>query len=278
MFKKSLLSIFFISSLMAAPSIGKAQILFQDDFESGNFLKWSMVWQKSRWSIVNDPTGSSNKVARVHFYQSATDGPAHWDDNEMLIAKPLNGVKRWFTRGYLYFPPDINWGGTKNDTIARKLLYFKGVNWDNNTSVWGAMIGGYYDKARNAHELTFGMGNHGGTAASIHGLGYISAGSWHCLELEIDISKPPGSHILRVWVNGIKTAERTNLNITGSNTAGLDSVEVGRQTDRFNHNGVDEYRYWDNIVISTNYVGLADSTAPIATGPKPPKLHLIQIR
>lgn len=277
MMRKLVTSTIFIGTLAlmlfgrSIPS--RAQVLFSDDFSSGNFSKWMMVWQTSRWSIVPSPTDPSNLVARVYYTNSST---GHVDDNEMLIAS-VSGIRHLFARGYVYFPADLPLSGSTGTNINRKLIYFKSENYGNaDNNYWAAVLG--MDSS-----LTLSFGASGNGWVPLWNVGKLPGlGQWVCLEVELDATPPPGSQVFRLWINGNLSYEATNLTLTKT-TDTLGTVEFGRQID-FVNNSTSEYRYWDDIALSTSYIGPTSSsgtqsststsgTQPTSSGSSTPPLN-----
>jgi hypothetical protein len=87
--------------------------------------------------------------------------------------------------------------------------------------------------------------------------------TWYSVEMEVQNNTDPGcvspnwgtcNGAVRVWVNGQKVYDHPwNLNCQYEYP--LKYFIIGQQVDRTNWNPVDEYRYWDDIVLSTSYVG-----------------------
>lgn len=74
---------------------------------------------------------------------------------------------------------------------------------------------------------------------------------WYKLEIEVKANTPGvRDGEVRVWVDGNLVLNRTNMNLRGTLSTGITKFQVGRQADRLKNIPVDEYRYWDDIVIS----------------------------
>lgn len=61
--------------------------------------------------------------------------------------------------------------------------------------------------------------------------------------------------MLAFWVDGVKYLNVTNANLRGTCNYGWQRFEVGVQANRDNYDPVDEERYWDDVVVSTGYIG-----------------------
>lgn len=77
--------------------------------------------------------------------------------------------------------------------------------------------------------------------------------------MEVKVNTPGQSDgIFRLWLDRILVYENLTMDYRspyGNSSAGIQAVQVGDQADRLNNDPVDEYRYWDDIVISTKYIG-----------------------
>lgn len=56
-------------------------------------------------------------------------------------------------------------------------------------------------------------------------------------------------------MDGVKYLNVTNANLRGTCNYGWQRFEVGVQANRDNYDPVDEERYWDDVVVSTGYIG-----------------------
>jgi len=87
-------------------------------------------------------------------------------------------------------------------------------------------------------------------------------GKWRFLEIEIKensaIGVPDGE--IRVWAEGRLALDKRDVKIRiqgdDANLCHLNYVQVGDQVNRGDFTGTDEYRYWDDVVISdAGYIG-----------------------
>ena len=193
-------------------------------------------------------------------------GSAHQDRNlwfEYIFSNHgyPNGISHVFVRGYTYQPsPEA--GGSTN--IQRKLYYFK-----------GAYVSG--QPKFNLVFVTFDMKPAvmvrpcsttvypGATDCDQIALWFspqptLEYNRWYALEIEVQHNSAPGvaDGIVRVWIDGVKVLDRTDVYTRGvlvEPDSGYARVEIGRQADRDLWRPVEEYRYWDDIVIGDAYVG-----------------------
>lgn len=263
--------------------------LLCDDFESGNFSKWTAVYDPSVIQIASQPQDSAvvnaplpatrggTKAARFHYVVGA-GGADHQDDNRMLF---LNlGTQRTdhlFVRGYVLIPGNTSlFGATRQ--IQRKLIYFKSnpdpASGSNERSPIGfALTSDVESPSADYISVRLGYGGGGGMGASIHNLARLQKGRWHVIQVEVKLNTPSDSNgvyadgVFRLWVNDVLAYENTRMdyrsNVASAPSASdqgqsgaylLERIEIGRQVDRTNWDPVDEYRYWDNIVVSRDFV------------------------
>jgi hypothetical protein len=154
-----------------------------------------------------------------------------------------------FVRGYVYVKSPEP-GGTK-EPIQRKLVYYM----DNPSSLlWSAVLDTFSASGRMQVAVTNAYV--GRTQIVYWELAYLDYDQWYCLELEIKANTPGASDgVFRLWINGTQVWEKTNADMRGTYTTGIGHIRVGEQADRTNYTPVDEYRYWDDVVISTSLIG-----------------------
>lgn len=247
--------------------------LFCDDFETGNFNKWSQVWTTTDISLVPPPRDSfvaltppspgGLYVAQFH-YVLPSGGSAHLDSNRFLRwSRPPEPLNHVFVRGYVLIPKNTQLYGLTR-SIQRKLFYFFSNDWDTSTSKGFGFflttdVPEPIDLSIDYVVLRLGYGELGGTRASLRSLGRIKAGRWTAVEIEVKVNTPGQSDgIFRLWLDSILVYENITMDYRspyGNSSAGIQAVQVGDQADRLNNDPVDEYRYWDDIVISTKYIG-----------------------
>jgi hypothetical protein len=258
--------------------------LFSDGFESGNFSAWSATYTGSGTypPIVQSPIKHSGTYAYEQHYFICGDstntgcGAAHQDLNRS-VAKALSpGQTHFFLRGYVYFKtPESD--ATPGAIIQRKLIRISDSPSPSTVNVTGTTYG-FMLNSWNASSgvltptvnLSLAVGatvvsgcsagvgpiGTGSTTPNIGNIYQFNYDTWYSLELEVQLNTP-GSFdgIGRIWVNGVQVLSRTDLNFRDSCTTPVTYIGIGNQADRQNYNAVDEYRYWDDVVISQSYIG-----------------------
>jgi hypothetical protein len=257
--------------------------LFNADFEGGSLpAGWDFVQTTANVSITSTPPpGRSGNALQIHYTicgdsTNTACGAAHQDSNRWVSKIITPGLTHFFVRGYLYFKTPEP-GATPGVITQRKLIRFSdslsagGINGTGAT--YGFMLnsfnasGGVYTPTVN---LTLAAGatvvsacsagagpiGPGSTSPTIWDVYAFNYNTWYSLELEVQLNTP-GSFdgIGRIWVNGVQVLSRTDLNFRDSCTTPVSGFFLGNQADRGNYAVVDEYRYWDDVVISQSYIG-----------------------
>jgi len=226
------------------------QVLFQNDFESGDFSAWDFVWNlglPNAWTVQDEIVHSGKYAARVHYYIDG--GAEHQDDNSNIEKQFKPGLEHLFVRGYVYIPTP-NPAGSPN--VQRKLFYLKDPEGPDGTPNyrWAVIVHTFGSPG----SLVLTWVGPGGTRSEWD-LAFLEFNRWYCLELEVRANTVGQSNgRLGLWVDGLLVHERNDLQLRGIST-GINRVEIGRQADRLNYAPVDEYRYWDDISVDTSYIG-----------------------
>jgi hypothetical protein len=242
----------------------KPEWIFCDDFESGNFDKWNLVWTTSdiqlvpppqdSQTLVTPPNRGGNSVARFH-YVIPGSGPEHQDSNRQLELY-TTPIHHGFVRGYVLIPKNTRLHGASSFPIQRKLIYFKLQDWD--TSGLAFFLTSEPpsdDLSANYIKLRLGYGGGSANEFSIWNMGRMPVGKWVAIQVEFKLNTPGQSDgIFRLWIDNALTYETTSINLRKNNTNGINKLQFGDQADRINNDPVDEYRYWDDIVISTTQI------------------------
>jgi len=255
---------------VAASTVPGAPI-FSDNFESGNFAAWTGLHSGSGTyppTVQSTIKHGGTYAYGQHYFICADStnsacGAAHQDLNRSVVKILSPGLTHFFVRGYLYFKtPEA--GATSGAIIQRKLIRFSdspssgGVNATGTT--YGFILGsfnassGVYTSTIN---LVFGTGAtvvsacSPGTSVPYSGFITLNYNTWYSVELEIQLNTPAvADGIVRIWVGGVQVFNHTDINLRDSCTNPLTYFDFGDQADRTNYAAVDEYRYWDDIIIS----------------------------
>jgi hypothetical protein len=235
--------------------------LFQTGFESGAMPGgFDSVWnttdvtQNTNPQFVHSGTGSAQIYYHICGATDGSCGGASQDLNRYFnkyfnsTNGYPNGLDHLFVRGYVYFKSPEP-GGTK-DGVQRKIWW-----WADSANAWSFFISS--DSANGQIPLRFSTnGNAYVPAYTYWNIATIGYDQWYCLEIEVQLNTPGMSDgLVTLWLNGTQVWQKTGLNLRGSYTTGIQYTSPGRQVNRYNYNPISEYRYWDDIVMSTGYIG-----------------------
>jgi hypothetical protein len=294
-FKKCISSAILAIITTAFVSAAYAAALVDENFDDSSYADtgWTAWLQNGNCNTGTTMTINSNAAYRgtagLDIYYHLADNPRgdcqlHQDNNTSLIHAFSPGLSHYFIRGYVRFP-FATATLCSTPVIQRKLIYFKPQNyptgssfflvawpWPTNCSTDGYTVSVAYGGPNGMENTLWGNGSPGFFPTNNH----LRVNTWYYIEAEVEY-RTYGNDILRIWLAPAGTSptlifERTDLALRSSADAAggitLGTVEVGRQADITRDSfsqGIDEHRYWDEVVIGTTRIG------PIGTaGPLPP--------
>ena len=272
-----------VFSLTVAAAPTTTGYLFQSGFETGDFSEWNahyqdppvttgstLMYRYNKDDISSNPSlvhsGSYSAVQTYTICSDQTNAQCGYaiQDSGQLFEKDFtssngypNGLNHFFLRGYVYF--HVNSGGTAKGSanpMGRKIYY---INPPAVSPHWSVILG--------AWDMTLAIGLESDRTCSTGewawtNLYTMNFDTWYSIETEVLVNSSGNSDgALRVWVNGSQVFEQTGLgapgalNMAGTCGNGVTSIQIGRQANRYNWDPVNEVRYWDDVVISTSYIG-----------------------
>ncbi|HJX18597.1 MAG TPA: hypothetical protein VJ437_10420 [Acidiferrobacterales bacterium] len=248
---------------LAGPHAARAEVLFQDDFESGALDRW-FLWQPERIAIVEAPGFPGSRVLRIR-YEVPDGPPAHQDDNESVqVSMHTHDLHSFFVRGRFYVatPPRLPAG-----YMGRKLFYIFGyphyaADFNDGNQSWAVIVGVPNMAVGVDVWSTDGTDNFD----TVWELAPIVFDRWYAIEVGVRLNTPGlADGELRLWLDGALIFERTGIRFR-DNLKPLGRVMVGDQINRAgNEVGYSEERYWDDIAIANSGpIGPGDTLAPAA--------------
>ncbi|SMC50207.1 hypothetical protein SAMN02746065_10378 [Desulfocicer vacuolatum DSM 3385] len=281
-----------------------SEVLVKDDFEGSRPEGYSLWLQNTNCctdttvDFITDVVHSGSKSVRVNYVLDDSprgDCQLHQDNNTSLIYKVSGNVTHYFFRGYFRIETAED-HFCNNPIIQRKLVYFKPQGWGSGS--WAFFIVAWpwgSNCTQNGYNVSVAYGNAGGTGTTLWGddgsagfdtkNNHVYPNQWYYLEMEAKYASY-GNDSLKVWMSAsgsdpVLIFDRTGLALRSpsdvENNIGLGVVEVGRQVDvsrsDYSLGHINEFRYWDDIVISTEKVGPISSVAV----PGPPQNFKINI-
>jgi hypothetical protein len=255
-----------LSITVAAPPTTSSggNVLFKQDFETGSLSGFNFVWTTDQVTLNSDPTYVRTGKYSARFYyticgdstNTACGGKSQ--DSNRYLSKYFNdttgfpnGLEDFYARGYVYVKSPEP-GGTL-DNVGRKLIYWM----DNRSSwTWWGVVATHSKNGTLPLTIQTNSSIDGVPNVPYWDVAVLSFDRWHCIELRVKANTPGLSDgLIALWVDGQKVFEKSGLNLRGSATTGTQVVRFGEQTNRYNYDPVYEYRYWDDIIVSTGYIG-----------------------
>jgi hypothetical protein len=193
-------------------------------------------------TLMNDPTGQfGGKVARFRFNRTST--AASVDVNRALSFTHPTGVglgQTVFMRGHVLIPTPAS----NMSKAMRKLIYVQ----------------------RQPNDASFAVIKANGNTlkAEITGNRVFSGGAFPydrkvSIEIQITANSAIGvaDGIFRIWKDGVLVVDRSDV-LWLTSTSKFKEIKFGQQTQHELHDATilfDEYRYWDNLAVSTRRIG-----------------------
>ncbi|MFA5746917.1 MAG: heparin lyase I family protein, partial [Candidatus Paceibacterota bacterium] len=204
--------------------------VFYDDFETGDFSKWSEGAGTTSGSIFQATT--SLKYAGAYGVAAKSGGV---DGYAMAQNEGLGQYQTMIQDFYQYLPSDWNWGTASGISIAN----FSDSSWNDRFSIGiEEMEGGSTDTS-----FTYNYWN-SSEAQQWDDTGVnFTKGQWQHIKAEIFVATSTG--YVKIWLDGSLIVNNTGIN-TGSTN--IDNVMVGTDwTD-----GATPFFYQDNCVYDNN--------------------------
>jgi hypothetical protein len=258
------------SLTVAAPTTTtpSADIVFRTGFEPGD-PAWDYVWTPTDVTITSTPPpGRSGNALQIHYTicgaSDGTCGSSSQDKNRWVSKVISPGLNHIFMRGSVYFKSPEN--GIQGLGAQRKLIWLgdeasassSGGTWDIILSSWESS-GGVAPSTLRLAVQGQGASCYGSQFVDwMNGVPALNWDTWYDLQIEVQTNTPsatgPYNGIVRVWVNGTQVLNRTDFKVNGACTTPVSVVSFGRQSNRYNYQTIDEFRFWDNIAVGTSYI------------------------
>jgi len=228
--------------------------LFCDDFESGDFSKWDVISSPSFIKINegSDPIFKPSISAEIQ-YLITDNNEEHVIQERYLEKSFVSDSNLLFSRVCLYIENEMTEG------IGRELLSLSDNSPENNmppVNIWEIeLISFDFNLAINISPPQDDIFEEGDNK-TFYSLYKLKAYEWNCLELEIN-GNSPGKRNGKValYVNEEEVFREVDLNLKGNLKSKISKIQVGKDAERFNFLTVNEKRFFDNIIISTEYIG-----------------------
>lgn len=287
-------ALFLALSALSSPSTAaeaicsRGDILFCDDFEWGVNDPSYTVWRDHGWNVDSNffnntqyPAGNNiytgagvNGSAGIQWFlaaATATSGTPYPYHNIAPINGP--GHNKVHVRWYAKWSSNWVW-----DNVGVKHIYVRGLNQAHNMD-WRVPIFIQPSGVTNVEIYGPGYSCNPRDLFLHQNLGKDIAfdgpelGKWHAIEMMVKLNNGSAQDgEIALWVDGIKRMHQYGIQIRcPSSTVGINDIWV---TSYWGGSGTethpDMYVWYDNIVVSTNYIG------PIAA--RPPAPQAVDIR
>jgi hypothetical protein len=166
------------------------------------------------------------------------------------------GLSHYFVRFYVYYKtPEAD--ATTGKIIQRKTARF----WTQLTTNVGEWLedawnydGGFFDPTHT--DLTLAAHNASDVSYQLWGLASLNYDTWYCVEQEALLNTPGvADGTYRLWVDGVLKYQNTAISLRGIGINNTISLQIGTQVNRSSYFVVHEKRYFDDVKISTAYIG-----------------------
>ncbi len=265
-----------ISDRALAASIAAATgstTIFSNGFEGGNFAAWQQIFcgtagnpelactNGANEAFINSNatyvhSGTYSLGLWYHIWNLTTGGTHESNRYAQIGFNSSNGypsgLSEFYTRGYVYIKqpePDAT-----QTQIQRKMIYIKAPSWSGGDSQWGVILSTNWPAP-----LTWSIAHDGPGCSGVPNerwtnLPTYSYNTWYSLEVHVKANTPGVSDgVIQVWVGGILAYTNSAVNLRGNCTTNITRIAYGDQVNQLNMqltDVIDEYRYWDDIVIS----------------------------
>lgn len=227
----------FSNVVTATPTAPPATILAAADFEDGTIGPFSHHGHSGRglYEIIPDPTGSGRGNVLHLIY---LDPPTGSSDTESYI--------RWS-------PPQdkpITYGDT---VYSYGQFYIVPNGFDGNRKLWRYYVGSQGGPGSDITIWTSQVLRVEGAGLFQNTQAPVTFGQWHTLGVQLTMNSAQGVQDgrFRVWLDGQQVFDE-NFDPLREGVGTLSSIRFGYQTQSTRDTvNLDDHRYWDNVVIST---------------------------
>jgi len=249
-------------------------IYFEDNFETGDLSKWNGYGgagssYPTNINVAGTVTHGGAYACGFRYVQVFTGVPTGRDTNRWIY-KVLAGKTEFYMRGYLYLVAPL----TQGLGVQRKLMWcgdddVAGGTYDCVVTLWETNAGSpsYCTfGALSQHDAGISTGLYQSSSQQVHW------DTWHCVEIYFKMNTvnpsdlAPWDGILRTWLDGSEILygphvdptqgyDNLHMNMNGMFSNPFSTFSIGRQTNSYQGEQIDEWRYWDDVKIASSYIG-----------------------
>lgn len=222
------------------------EILHQSTFETGDCSEWTAApWgcngaERVQINTVRPHTGSYSM--EIHYSASAGQ------DSTVGLRQTISPAQNLIhIRGYVYLATPIG----DVDGVQRKLI------WTANDAGAGLSHFLTSDSAGGVIPLRMSLNSSAPcslSAWSDYSIYTLNYDTWYSIELAIQLNTPGASDgEYWLWVDGVERKHGINKDFRGTCSDKIGSYSLGYQAQ--GDQATDEYRCWDDVKVSTGYIG-----------------------
>jgi hypothetical protein len=247
-----------------------AGVIFSNNFDNEKVSCWNDiadVWRSSCGDFYDIGKGDmmqlSSKFSHSGTYAAVQKARYNEDRGQayVRIASPMsfaNGYDEIYIRMWNYFTGD---DGKYDHGSMPKIMRVMAS--DNSTQVMNLVVTlNDNDENRDAESIAirFNGGPHDWGAT--YGSYAVPDNKWVCFELHVKLNSLGKSDgLVEFYIDGVLKAKKSNINIRGNYNYKINAVLVGGWYSNSGKNSNQwNYRYIDDVVISTEYIGLGGSS------------------
>jgi hypothetical protein len=268
----------FAAGLFSLTSTASAAVLFSDDAEGYTSVKDAVA--KAGWAFAEGAVALSKNYA--HSGNQSYQLSFACQECTAYLSVKFPNRKRVFVRWWELreragdFPgaQDYDWSAEKAMRFRSAVIESTGVDyplgWESASST--SPFGGPGTDGP-GDLVIFGNSTASLDTQLIRYRPKIKRGEWHMYEVEIDLGTRGSSNgAVRLWIDDVLVAQRTNVNLTPKTDATLGEVWVGGWYSGASPSPSPARRYIDDIVVAEEKIGFGSggggSTPTVA--PMPP--------
>ena len=206
-------------------------IIFEEDFETGDFSKWSSQKVTASETII---ISSVSPFKGNYHLDAETSGLALGEQS--YVQKDFLGLTECFVRFYIKITKNLPVPNTYYNvcTLRSSLVSGGSLAW----------LHAVADSAGVRWRFSWAdsLGSHGvGTGVN------IQLDTWYCIEIHLKVGATDG--ICEIWINGVRVAYTTLIN---NSTIGLiNHLQIGERWSTGPTHGT----YIDNVIVADTYIG-----------------------
>ena len=221
-------------------------LLHQSTFETGDCSEWTAApWGCNIGDLFINTVNPNSGSYSMEIYYHAGAGLDHTRGLRQTISPARDYLH---IRGYVYIKTPTG----DIDGVQRKLI------WTANNAAFDE-FSHFLTSDSAAGNIPLRMASNGSipcgiTSWSDYSIYTINYDTRYVIEIAIQMNTPgvlDGEYWL--WVDGVERWHGTGRDFRGSCTSGIGSYSLGYQVQ--GDQATDEYRYWDDVKVSTGYIG-----------------------